>query len=665
MRAILSYAVVVIAGLGLCSGTYSQTQIDGATVAFQLGDCRVLLNGVDVGCPNGAVHGQFKNGRHLVSFPANDIATVGFAGPRIELTVNDVGILWVDGAYLNQQRFDADGQCTFERMQAGAIRLECKAVLRDGRKLSASLRSPDQKETFLGVKSSVAATPSARPVIGPSFDCGGKAAATQPLAQIICNSSELAYWELSYVIAYQALREAASPEERKLMASEANSLVLIVNERCNIQKAGTLQRFPTAQEVSCVKGRFQEMRRALIDRATGAAREEAILEPAETIAIQKALQAKSYLPPSAEIDGVLGPTTRKAIASWQRDGGIRESGFGSKWLLTLLRSDLKLVPPPPKPPTPTRPDTIQQEVAEQLRTSNANVEKIVRLLEEADEAAKRKDYATALRIWKPLADRGSAEAQTNVGILYEHGHGVLQDDREAIRFYRLAAEQGYPGAQSNLGFIYLNAKGVSQDNVRAYMWFNLAASAKDVFLPETTRRNRDDVAKMMTPEQISQAQRMSQKCQQSNFKDCGEGQSIAVAVPSGVGASRGAQISMKKEGGTYVVPVLINNAITLDFMVDSGASDVSIPEDVVTTLMRTGTIRATDFIGEKTYVLADGSRVQSKTFLIRSLKVGDWMLENVTGSVASKSGSLLLGQSFLGRFKSWSIDNTKHALVLE
>jgi hypothetical protein len=52
-------------------------------------------------------------------------------------------------------------------------------------------------------------------------------------------------------------------------------------------------------------------------------------------------------------------------------------------------------------------------------------------------------------------------------------------------------------------------------------------------------------------------------------------------------------------------------------------------------------------------------------FRIKSLKVGDRTLENVVGSAAAADGSLLLGQSFLGRFKSWSIDNTKHALVLE
>jgi clan AA aspartic protease (TIGR02281 family) len=121
---------------------------------------------------------------------------------------------------------------------------------------------------------------------------------------------------------------------------------------------------------------------------------------------------------------------------------------------------------------------------------------------------------------------------------------------------------------------------------------------------------------------------------------------------------------MQIEGGIYVVPVLINEAITLDFVVDSGAADVSIPADVVMTLMRTGTLRRTDFLGEKTYVLADGSKVPSQTFRIRSLKVGNKVLENVDGSVASVEGSVLLGQSFLSRFKSWSVDNTKHALLL-
>ena len=48
---------------------------------------------------------------------------------------------------------------------------------------------------------------------------------------------------------------------------------------------------------------------------------------------------------------------------------------------------------------------------------------------------------------------------------------------------------------------------------------------------------------------------------------------------------------MKKERGTYVLPVLINNAITLDFVLDSGAADVTVPADVFRTLVRTGSIK--------------------------------------------------------------------------
>ena len=76
-------------------------------------------------------------------------------------------------------------------------------------------------------------------------------------------------------------------------------------------------------------------------------------------------------------------------------------------------------------------------------------------------------------------------------------------------------------------------------------------------------------------------------------------------------------------------------------------------------------MKSSDFLGEKTYVLADGSRVPSRTFRIRSLKVGNKVLANVSGSVSPVQGSLLLGQSFLRRFKSWSVDNSKHSLVLE
>src|SRR5499427_6534407 len=124
------------------------------------------------------------------------------------------------------------------------------------------------------------------------------------------------------------------------------------------------------------------------------------------------------------------------------------------------------------------------------------------------------------------------------------------------------------------------------------------------------------------------------------------------------------EIPLKEDSGIFVVPVEINGAITLDFAVDSGAGNVTIPSDVYYTLVRTGTIKDSDITGQRTVVLADGSQSKLPTFTIRSLRVGDKIIENVNASVLPLEGQLLLGQSFFGRFKSWSLDNTKHVLLL-
>jgi hypothetical protein len=91
---------------------------------------------------------------------------------------------------------------------------------------------------------------------------------------------------------------------------------------------------------------------------------------------------------------------------------------------------------------------------------------------------------------------------------------------------------------------------------------------------------------------------------------------------------------------------------------------VSIPADVAMTLMRTGTITREDFLGNQTFQLADGSTVPSTILRIRSLKVGDVEFHDVEASVSDVKGSLLLGETFLGRLSSWSVDNRRHVLIL-
>ena len=124
------------------------------------------------------------------------------------------------------------------------------------------------------------------------------------------------------------------------------------------------------------------------------------------------------------------------------------------------------------------------------------------------------------------------------------------------------------------------------------------------------------------------------------------------------------EVVLEDDGGTFVVPVLVNDAITLKFTLDSGASYVAIPSDVVSTLVRTGTLSSTDFIGSTTVALADGTLIPSARFKIRSLKVGNVILSDVVGIVSDQKGSLLLGQSFLSRLAGWSIDNRRHVLLM-
>ncbi len=63
-----------------------------------------------------------------------------------------------------------------------------------------------------------------------------------------------------------------------------------------------------------------------------------------------------------------------------------------------------------------------------------------------------------------------------MGLYYDVGKGVAQDDAEAVRWYKLAAAQGYSSAQYNLGAIYANRKGVLQDDAEAVRWYKLAAA---------------------------------------------------------------------------------------------------------------------------------------------------------------------------------------------
>ena len=151
------------------------------------------------------------------------------------------------------------------------------------------------------------------------------------------------------------------------------------------------------------------------------------------------------------------------------------------------------------------------------------------------------DFATALRVFRPLADQGQplaeyilglmyangqgvpenypvaltwlqkageqgeAKAQFAVGVIHFKGLGMPKNDDEAFKWYRRAADQGLAVAQFNLGAMYAKGQAVTKDVVTAYMLYSLAAS----FGIKAAGTARDQLAKTMTADQIAQAEKMA------------------------------------------------------------------------------------------------------------------------------------------------------------
>ncbi len=105
--------------------------------------------------------------------------------------------------------------------------------------------------------------------------------------------------------------------------------------------------------------------------------------------------------------------------------------------------------------------------------------------DDAYAAYKKGDYATTLRLLRPLAETGDASAQYS------------------------------------LGNMYANGQGVPQDYVEAHKWYNLSASRlTDEEDRNLATKNRDSVAAEMTPAQVAEAQKLARECVKKNYKGC-------------------------------------------------------------------------------------------------------------------------------------------------
>jgi uncharacterized protein len=78
-------------------------------------------------------------------------------------------------------------------------------------------------------------------------------------------------------------------------------------------------------------------------------------------------------------------------------------------------------------------------------------------------AREKRDYATAIREWQPLAEKGDLRAQVGLGELYLRGDGVKEDPRAAADWFKRAADKGFAEAQYALGVLTRDGNGVRKD----------------------------------------------------------------------------------------------------------------------------------------------------------------------------------------------------------
>ena len=118
---------------------------------------------------------------------------------------------------------------------------------------------------------------------------------------------------------------------------------------------------------------------------------------------------------------------------------------------------------------------------------------------------------------KRMAELGDTVAQLNLGNSYYAGNGTPQNYNQAADWYLIAAKKGNAIAQNNLGMMYSLGIGVPKTLVKAYVWSSVAAAQGN----DQAKKNRDVVARKLTRMQLTRAQKMAQRCFDSQLQDCG------------------------------------------------------------------------------------------------------------------------------------------------
>jgi TPR repeat protein len=118
----------------------------------------------------------------------------------------------------------------------------------------------------------------------------------------------------------------------------------------------------------------------------------------------------------------------------------------------------------------------------------------------------KQNNTEAVKWYRKAAEQNDATAQYNMGICYYDGEGVEKDYVEAVKWFRKGAEQNDAEAQYSLGFCYANGQGLEKDYVEGYAWVILAAKTD-----EKSARDRGLLENAMSSQQVADAQKRTKE----------------------------------------------------------------------------------------------------------------------------------------------------------
>ena len=121
----------------------------------------------------------------------------------------------------------------------------------------------------------------------------------------------------------------------------------------------------------------------------------------------------------------------------------------------------------------------------------------------------------------------------------------------------------------------------------------------------------------------------------------------------------------RRSGGTFNVDCSVNG-LPLSMIFDTGASDVTISKVEADFMLKNNYLSKDDIKGKKYYQVADGGISEGTVVTLKEVRIGDAVLHNVDASVVkSQKAPLLLGESVLQKFGTFTVDNINSKLIIK